>query len=86
MRLLVALVLLQLVALASAIPNCRFAWNYTQAQLASESSARSAYLFSVAYWEGQFHQPYVSYNPKNGYTYEPPSCVYLICIVTTGPL
>lgn len=86
MRLLVALVLLQLAALAYAIPNCRFAWNYTQAQLASSSSARSAYLLSVAYWEGQFHQPYVSYNPKNGYTYELPSSLYLICSVTTAPL
>lgn len=69
MRLVLVVVLLQIAALASALPSCRFAWNYTQTDLLTSSSARETYLLSAAYWEGHFHEPYVSYNPKTGYTY-----------------
>lgn len=69
MRVLLIISLLQFVVLtAAASPSCRFAWNYTQADLLSSASARESYLYSAAYWEGHFHQPYVSYNPKNCFT------------------
>ena len=46
---------------------CRFAPNYTQNEILSNSSA---FAWDIFYWEGQFHQNDVGYNSANGMTYD----------------
>jgi hypothetical protein len=51
------------------IPSCRFAKNF-QCEDFKNPSKVEEYLSSVMYWEGQFAQPGVSYDPASGYTYD----------------
>ena len=46
---------------------CRFAPNFTQAEIIANSSS---FLDDIFYWEGQFHQNRVGYNTANGMTYD----------------
>jgi hypothetical protein len=55
---------------AKQAPRCRFANDFTQDQLLRSSDARQKFIEAIMYWEGQFHQPYVGYNPVFGLTYD----------------
>lgn len=70
--LLVALAVLSTATAVSSfekIPSCRFAKNFKCSDFKDPKKA-DEYLSSVMYWEGQFAQAGVAYDPASGYTYD----------------
>jgi len=62
--------IIALLALTATSEKCRFAPDYTQAQLALNVTAREEYLEQVMHWEGKFMQDGVGFNLAAGITYD----------------